>query len=343
MGKSRLIYNRGLAPLGIAIGAGLFYLAARNLHWAEVWRALREAHLFPWLPLAVISYLAGHFVRGIRTQSLVSRDAKLTLPTATNVVVLGYAVNNILPARLGEIARAGMLAERTGLPVAQSLTVTLLERILDGWVLFLLLAATSLVVPMQGWMHEIMRIAAAVFFIATAGIAAVLFSPHVFLSTTARLSSVLSPRWHDRAIRLSMHVVQGLAYLRRPRQAARVVGLSAIVWLLETGLFLMLFPAFGIPFKVSWALLAMTVTNLGILAPSTPGFIGPFHFFCMKSLTAMGVAQATALSAAIVIHLAFFVPITLWGVGIVFWYGLELGSTIAMAQGAKRLTVAEPK
>ena len=28
----------------------------------------------------------------------------------------------------------------------------------------------------------------------------------------------------------------------------------------------------------------MTVTNPGLLVPSTPGFIGPFHFFCMQAL-----------------------------------------------------------
>ncbi len=341
MGKSRLIHNRWLAILGAVIGVGLLCVAGRNVHWREVREALAGARLFPWLLFAVAFYLAGHVVRGLRTQRLVSRDADLTLATATNVVVLGYAVNNILPARLGEIARAGMLAERTGLPVAQTLTVTLLERILDGWVLFLLLALTSFAVPMQGWMHEIMRIAAIVFFLATTGIVTVLVAPNSFIGFVSRHASRLPDNWHDRAIHTAIHVAQGLAYLRRPSQAARILGLSTIVWLFESCLFLMLFPAFHIPMHLSWAILALTVTNLGILIPSTPGFIGPFHHFCKIALMAVGVAEATAFSCAIMIHLAFFIPITLWGVGIIMWYGLELGSTIAMAQSAKQLTVAE--
>jgi uncharacterized membrane protein YbhN (UPF0104 family) len=106
-------------------------------------------------------------------------------------------------------------------------------------------------------------------------------------------------------------------------------------------MFLLLLPAFHLRFSLWWAFLAMTVTNLGILAPSTPGFVGPFHYFCMKSLAAVGVAEATAMSYAIVVHLTFFAPITLWGVGIIFWYGLQLGSTIALAQAAKRAPAAE--
>ena len=38
----------------------------------------------------------------------------------------------------------------------------------------------------------------------------------------------------------------------------------------------------------------MSVTNLGILVPSTPGFVGPFHFFCSQALMSQGIPEATA-------------------------------------------------
>src|SRR5688572_6303458 len=88
--------------LGMASSVLFVFLAVRQLAWGDIARALEQSVLFPWLPLAVTLYLSGHVVRGLRCQRLVSREAQLTLPTATNVVVLGYAVNNVLPARLGE-------------------------------------------------------------------------------------------------------------------------------------------------------------------------------------------------------------------------------------------------
>ena len=78
-------------------------------------------------------------VRGLRCKLLVSREANLSTVTATNVVVLGYAVNNITPARMGELARAAMLAQRSGLPFVQGLSVTLIERIMDGLVMLALI------------------------------------------------------------------------------------------------------------------------------------------------------------------------------------------------------------
>src|SRR5262245_25585033 len=117
--------------LGVVSSALFLALAVRRLDVHSIRESFAHARLFPFLPIAVLSYVCGHFVRGVRCRLLVSREATLDLTTATNVVVLGYAVNNILPARLGELARAGMLARNTGLPFVQSLTVTFLERILD--------------------------------------------------------------------------------------------------------------------------------------------------------------------------------------------------------------------
>jgi len=47
--------------------------------------------------------------------------------------------------------------------------------------------------------------------------------------------------------------------------------------------------------------------------PSTPGFVGPFHFFCQQALASQGVGLELGLSAAIAIHLAFYIPVTSLG------------------------------
>jgi hypothetical protein len=86
---------------------------------------------------------------------------------------------------------------------------------------------------------------------------------------------------------------------------------------------------------VAPAVVAMSVTNLGILVPSSPGFVGSFHFFCSQALVSQGVPEATAMGYAVVVHLAFFVPVTLWGAGAMLWYGIQVGATAAMARAAR--------
>lgn len=332
-----MIWRSRLAALaGLAIGAGFLYLALSRLDLAGVALALREAKLWPWLPLALASYLAGHFVRGRRLRGLVSREASLTSLAATNVVVVGYAVNNLLPARLGELARAWMLTERSGLSFVQSLTVTVLERVLDGLVLVLLLAVTLL---FAGGTHPAgtLALAAALFGIAGALVLLAVFAPGALLTIASRMSQRLGSRWHDAALRNASAVVNGVAYLRSPGGALMATALGVIVWLFEAGMFLCLLPAFGIPARPWTALLAMTTTNLGILLPSTPGYIGPFHWFCMQAVASTGVAPDIAFGYAVLVHLTFYVPITLWGLGVLLAHGLSIGRTLALSGTATPL------
>jgi hypothetical protein len=57
----------------------------------------------------------------------------------------------------------------------------------------------------------------------------------------------------------------------------------------------------------------------------------------MKTLMSMGVAQPVAASYAIVVHLCFFIPVTLWGVLAMMRYGVELGEALSLTRAAKRL------
>ena len=327
--------RRGIVLLGVLSSAAFLALAAAHLDLHHVAAAIAGAQLWPWLPLAVASYRAGHFVRGARLQRLVRDQVALPLPTATGVVVIGYAVNNVLPARLGELARAWMLRENSGLGFVQSLAVTFLERLLDGLTLLALLALTLVVLPARPLATTTLEIAAIVLGLGAFAVLVAVVGAGFLLGLVGRLTSGWSPAGRDRALRWTSGLVNAVAALRHPGDALAIVGLGFGVWLLEAGLYFFLLPAFGIAPGAWTALLAMTATNLGILVPSTPGFIGPFHFFCMRALESTGVAPDTAFSYAVVAHLAFFVPITLWGVAVLAAHGLSLGRAVMLAGEAR--------
>lgn len=327
-GRLLLLFSLGSSVVFVA-------LAVRRLQPEQVWQVLGRAQLWPWLPLAVLSYIAGHWVRGWRCKLLVGASAPITTRAATEVVVVGYATNNLLPARLGELARSTLLARRTGLALGQALTVTFVERVLDGVVLSGLLLVAWSAAPHVAWVGALLRVGAMVFGGAASLVLLAVAAPGWLLAVTARVARPLGPRLAPRLLALSYQVTSAVAYLRQPSAALRSVSLSLVVWLLESGLFLALLPALGLAPSWPVALLAMTVTNLGILVPSSPGFIGTFHFFCQQALTAVGVGATTALVFAVLVHAAFFVPVTLWGVAILAQLGLGWGSTVSALASAR--------
>jgi uncharacterized protein (TIRG00374 family) len=329
--------RRALWIIAILVGLGFLALAAQRLRFDEVGLALSRARLWPWLPLGIASYVCGHVLRGIRLRRLVRRETLLNTADATNVVVIGYAVNNVLPARLGEVARAWMLMERSGLSFVQTLTVTASERLLDAVVLLVAFGIATAVLPVGPLQAVALGVVIA---LVTAGLivlaVGVLF-PAPVLALASRLAYRWTPRMQDRLLRLVHAVLNGLAAMRRPRTAIVVVVLTASVWVCEAGLYLALLPAFGLETQVTHALFAMASTNLGILVPSTPGFVGPFHFFCSQAMVTVGVHPEVAFAYAVLVHAAFFVPITLWGVGVLAAHGLSVGATLSLSRTAEPL------
>jgi uncharacterized protein (TIRG00374 family) len=319
---------------GLAVSAVFVYLAMRGLNFSELRAAFSDLHLMPWLPIGIASYLVSHVFRGIRCRVLVRKHARLSLATATNIVVVGYGANNVLPARLGELVRAGMLAERAKMPLAQSLGVTFIERVLDGLTLLLFLAVTSLTVEVAGWMRELVFIALAVFGVATIVMIVGAIWPRVVISLTRTITRPFGATWQAKFERLAIHVTDAGACFRDPKDALLLVLLSIVVWSFEAALYVCILPIFGIPMTVQFAVITMCVTSFGILLPSSPGAIGPYHYFASQALMVHGVAAPTALAYATFIHLSWFIPITIWGAAVMLWYGVELSSVAALAKRA---------
>ncbi|MBX3192509.1 MAG: flippase-like domain-containing protein [Labilithrix sp.] len=328
-------HRKAVVAIGLLASAAFMYLAVRRLDLASLKTVWEGAHVLPWVPLGILSYVCGHVVRGQRCRLLVRREANLRLMTASNIVVVGYASNNVFPARLGELVRAGMLAERTGIPVAQSLMVTFIERVLDGLAILLLLVLGTMNKNVPDWTHDLVRVAMLVFGGACAVMLLGAHSPGLVVSGASRLGNRLGEKWHDRLVGLATSITNAGACLRSPRDALLLASYSVVVWCLEAGLFIAIMPAFGLKASLAAGAVAMSVTNLGLLVPSSPGFVGPFHFFCSRALMTTGIDEPTALAYAAVVHLAFYVPVTIWGAGAMLWYGVEVGATAAMARAAR--------
>ncbi len=87
----------------------------------------------------------------------------------------------------------------------------------------------------------------------------------------------------------------------------------------------------------------MSFTNLGILVPSTPGYVGVYHAACQTALMAVSLGTGhtldpnTAISYAVLVHFVFFVIVTFWGIIAMARYSFELGSAQALAWEAKTI------
>ncbi|HEX9083815.1 MAG TPA: lysylphosphatidylglycerol synthase transmembrane domain-containing protein, partial [Gemmatimonadaceae bacterium] len=129
------------AALGAVLSAALIYWTLHGISPAEVAHTLSEAD--PLLFAAAMFCATAIFaLRARRWQTILEPVAgKLPFGPLWRATAVGMMVNNVVPARAGEIARAYALTRETPVPFATSLASLAVDRLFDAIVL-LLLAAT---------------------------------------------------------------------------------------------------------------------------------------------------------------------------------------------------------
>jgi hypothetical protein len=237
-------------------------------------------------------------------------------------------VNNVVPARAGEIARAYALTRETPVPFATALASLAVDRLFDAIVL-LLLAATALFDPALSSSQTLAGRPLSSFAVGAGSIVVVLlgvlyglvFFPSQLLRLFELFARKVSPTVEERGRRVLQTFMQGLSVLKSPARFAAVFGWTLAHWLLNALGFWLAFRAVGIQAPVSAALFLQAFIALGTAVPALPGFFGVFEYMSVQGLSVYGVTQQQAATWAIGYHVLSFIPITLIGA----WYFTRLG------------------
>ncbi len=319
---------------GVLISALFLWVAFRGIQWTNLWQTLQAAD-YIWLLPGIGVYFVGVWVRAWRWHYLLGPIKKIPTRTIFPITVMGYAGNNIFPARAGEVLRAVILKRKEGVPVSASLATIIVERIFDGVVMlsfvFLNLPELAKLTSASGFVGNIQQVAvigAGVFAGALILFLLAAMFPHTTMRVGLWLIRFLPERFHTRIISVMNKFLDGLASLRSPFNVLMVFVTSAVIWLLETSKYW--FVMQGFDFHVSFfALMLMNgIVNLATTIPSAPGYIGTFDTPGIAVLTAYGVDPATAAGYTLVLHGALWLPITLLGLYYMAHEGIKWNENI---------------
>lgn len=299
--------------LGLAISLVFLWLALRGQDVRQVWRALGDAD-YRALPLALVFYFAGVWVRALRWRHLLAPVRRLTARALFPVVVIGYMANNILPLRLGEFVRAYVLRERARVPSSASLATIAVERIFDGLTMLGFLLVASLFIAFNEQLRRLAFIATAIFGVLLLALIAIVRSDQLRARLLALLGRFLPAPIAARVNALAESFIGGLQILRSWRDLAAVACFSVLAWLLESTMYLTIAPGFGLSLGPAGALLTTAVANLATLIPASPGYVGTFEAGVRIVLEGvLDLPPERVLSYALVVHATLYFPVTLWG------------------------------
>ncbi len=312
--------------LGTAVSLGFIVLLLWRVDGREVLHALQQVNPL-WLLPAAVAFAVSIWVRVLRWRTILERVMPVSTSETAEVLIIGCAANNILPARTGEVVRAVLLRRRHGGSMMTALGTIVVERVFDGLILALMLAGTLAYLGSNAVLRNVALLAGAAF----GGVALVLVALALAPILTRRLiDAVLSvpPTAIGEPLRaITTRFIEGLTLLGGPKTWGIVAVASAATWLLEATSYWLVGIGFGLPLSPVVFLAVCGAANLTVAVPSTSGAIGPYEYLVVVVVTAFGagITESTATAYAFGVHAFVLIPVTLVGVLLLWRRDLGLG------------------
>jgi uncharacterized protein (TIRG00374 family) len=290
--------------VGFVIGAGFLWWALGKLDLAAAGKILSTAR-FEWIVAAVVLLMAGYALRSYRWFLMLrSVGADATYGAAYRIFLASVAMNNVLPFRAGDVARAVSYRNELGATTSQILGTMVVERILDFLSLLFVFFIALLGVP-EG------RVPTRYLDLARTFLGAMVVALVVLLLFARPVRKRLEGKGKvTDAFARFLASVEAVAPLR---SLVPLILISLPAWLLESGLFVATAHALRLDVPIGGPMLAMATGTLATLIPSTPGYVGTFDAATAEGLKAYGIADTPATVFALTSHVVLWVPLTAVG------------------------------
>jgi uncharacterized protein (TIRG00374 family) len=238
--------------------------------------------------------------------------------------MIGTLTNNLVPGRLGDVARSGMIGRLVpAVGISGALATVVLEKVVDGLTLLALLGLAFIMAPLPLWLAQTGGFASLIFL----GLLLLLLvvNVHGKANRAKDIATDQSPKEMLRVIRgLLQRFALGLNALNSKRQALIIVTLTFAIWLLEFSFIFLAFLMFGLNLTFLAALVTGVILSMAMMLPAAPGAIGTYQFFTVAALQFYHVPESQALALAVFLNLFVFAFSTLVGLLALSFEGVNL-------------------
>ncbi len=325
--------------IGIAISILALFFAFRQVDLGRVWAEVTMVNY--WLLAAsLVPLILFLILRAFRWRLLFYPQKGLRVHNLLAVINIGYLVSNILPARLGDVARAYLIGDTEPVSRTTAFSTIIAERVLDalcavgGFFVVLPFAPVPEWMVRSGAVIGVAALVAVGVFIVLVQrrewtlrlldriLLAVHWPDHETmtrfwqrLAERSRLRFLARLPWADHSdlVRTAGSLIAGLSGITTARLGPPLLLWSLAIWAAISTYYWIVLLAFD-PRQPFVAGLAITsVTALGMTVPSSPGYIGVFEALGRETMVLFGMEPEPALSYVLVAHTIVYVVYTLLG------------------------------
>lgn len=301
--------------LGIVISLTFIWLITRNTDGPAFMQAMRAADP-GWISLGVMLFCAGYVCRIQRWRVMLNADAahNITLKKTAVPFLVSIGANNVLPFRAGDVMRVFAFSGWLGIGNAYALATMVVERLLDLLCLLLVFGLGLILLDRNLGVaaSRLVGLGAGGVLLIAAGVAFVLLFPGMFKWVALDLlGKIFSP--DSKILIQTAHFLDTLGKQAQGARMLKLLGLSVLAWCFEGSVFYAAARAVPAIQEPLAGLLAFPIATLATLLPSTPGYVGTFHYFAIQAAELMGNPVAAATAFAVLVHMILWLSATLAG------------------------------
>jgi glycosyltransferase 2 family protein len=292
--------TRPLRGLGSALGIVISVVCLAAVVW---WALKQPTPQFPHTPREIGALIGAIVLYGINTlvrserwhRLLVDDGARPGRADSYSLTTVGYAVNNVLPARAGDAARVVLMAPRAETTKRTVVGTIVAERLLDVAVILVLFLVVGYAILGTVGAHSVEWIVLATVAVIAAGIVAI-----VLIRRNHRIHDFVAPMLSSTMRLLSRH-------------GALLVAMTFGVWIIEACAWIAVGASVGFDMSFLEGLYLVALASVFALIPSGPGYAGTQDAATVIGIKAIGGTGATAVSYLVMLRFALLVPITAVG------------------------------
>ena len=289
--------------MGLLSSAFFLWLVVRDADLHAVWLALRGADLGLVLLAAVV--MQGVYIAQAARWRIIAGTLELTVRRFYALVLGGIGANDVLPLRIGDLLRARWLATSAEIPTGRAFGSVFRDRLCD---VLTLVVALALSLPFVGGAAWVARIAVGGVVLLGA-LALVVAGAIVYVRKRPRARR----DERSRARRLIRDLIDELASPVGRRTIALALLLSVVAWGIWSCAAGLVCRSLGISLSPLELVFVTAVINLGVVIPSSPGFICTYQWLAVSALGVVGVDGDVAIAFSLLLQAVWFIPTMLAG------------------------------
>jgi uncharacterized protein (TIRG00374 family) len=309
--------------LGLLISAVAVYLSLRKIDFYTLWTSLRSVNYWFLIP-AVLFQCICFFLKGAGWRFLlIPAKKEIRLSSAVSILMIGLMVNNLFPAKMGELARAYLMGEKEKLPKSLCLSTIMVEHLLDILVLLIFLLLLMPLVALPPWLKTTGTL---IGFFALAMVIFLFFilkREEKFLDWISRWLKPIPGRFREKGKVILKNMLQGMRVVTG-RYILYAFGSLLAMWCVVFLVAYFVMAGFNLALPFYAPIMVIIFVAFGKIIPSSPGGIGTLHYLIIVVLMAFGISKEAALGCAIVMHaFGFFIEVA-GGLALLFSGNLSL-------------------